>query len=54
MKILVCILSIWIFVKNLSYGIYEYKVNKNVIGSLAVIVFNVVCLIFGNVVLFFT
>ena len=54
MKILVCLLSIWIFIKNLSYGIYEYKDNRNVIGSCAVIVFNVVCLIFGNVVLFFT
>ena len=48
MKILVCLLSIWIFVKNVSYGIYEYKVNRNVVGSSAVIVFNVVCLIFGN------
>ena len=54
MKVLVCLLSIWIFIKNLSYGIYEYKVNKNIVGSYAVIVFNVICLIFGNVVLFFT
>lgn len=54
MKILVFLLSIWIFIKNLSYGIYEYKVNNNVVGSSAVIVFNVVCLVFANVVLFFT
>ena len=54
MKILVSLLSIWIFIKNLSYGIYEYKMNKNVVGSCAVIIFNLVCLIFGNVVLFFT
>jgi len=54
MKILFCLLSIWIFIKNLSYGIYEYKINKNIIGSYSVIIFNVICLFLINIVLFFT
>ncbi len=52
MKILVCVLSIWIFIKNISYAIYEYKENNNISGSVAVAVFNVICVIFANVVLF--
>lgn len=52
MKILVCILSIWILVKNISYAIYEYRVNNNVSGSLTVAIINVVCFVFANVVLF--
>lgn len=54
MKILVCILSIWIFIKNISYAIYEYKINKNISGSISVIVFNILCLIFSNIVVFLT
>lgn len=54
MKFLVSILSIWIFIRNISYGIYEYKVNKNVVGSLVVIGFNLFCLIFTNITLVMT
>lgn len=52
MKWLVCILSIWVFIKNMSFAIYEYKVNENVIGSITVIVFNLFCIIFTNLTLF--
>ncbi len=52
MKLIVCILSIWILIKNISYAIYEYKVNNNVGGSLTVAIFNIICTIFVNVVLF--
>ena len=54
MKILVCLLSIWIFIKNLSYGIYEYKINKNKIGSTSIIIFNIICFIFANITLIYT
>ncbi len=52
MKILVCILSIWILIKNISYAVYEYKVNNNISGSLTVAIINVFCFIFANVTLF--
>ncbi len=52
MKILVCILSIWILIKNLSYAVYEYKVNNNVSGSLSIAIFNVVCFVFANIAIF--
>lgn len=52
MKVLVCVLSIWIFMKNISYAIYECKENKNVSGGVIIAVFNVICVIFANVVLF--
>ena len=51
MKWLVCILSIWVFIKNMSFAIYEYKVNENVIGSITVIIFNLFCIIFTNLTL---
>lgn len=44
MKFLVIILSIIIFLKTLSYGIYEIK-EKNKSGGITVIVFSVFALI---------
>lgn len=51
MKILVLILSILIFIKTLSYGIYEIKEN-NKSGGIAVIAFSIVSLIFPNVMIY--
>lgn len=51
MKILICILSIWVFLKNMSFAVYEYKENRNVSGSITVIILNIICLIFCNIFL---
>lgn len=51
MEIIVSIISIWVLIKNISYAIYEYKENKNIIGSATVAVLNVICFVFINVMM---
>lgn len=51
MKILICILSIWIFLKNISFAIYEYKENQNLSGSITVVILNIICIISCNIFL---
>lgn len=50
--IVVLILSLWIFVRTLSYGIYEIKQNSNTLGGIVTIVLAVSSLIFPNVVIY--
>lgn len=53
LKLLVSIFSICILIKNLSYAKYEFKTNKNVIGSFSITVFSFISICFLNYVLFF-
>ena len=53
MKFLVLILSIIIFIKTISYGIYELKENDNRTGGIVVISLAVASLILPNLVIFF-
>ena len=48
MEYLLVILSIIIFIRTLSYGIYEIK-SKNKIGGIIVIVFSFICISFPNI-----
>ncbi len=50
MRVLVLILSIIIFIKTVSYGIYELK-NKNKVGGITVIVIATFALILPNVMI---
>ena len=52
MEILVCIFSVWAFVRSITYAIFEYKVNKNVVGAVCVGIFNVITFVFINVMLY--
>ena len=52
MQILVIILTIIVFTKTLSYGIYELNVN-NKLGGITVIVFSIISLIKLNELLTF-
>ena len=52
MRILVCIFSIWAFIRSLTYSIYEYKVNKNISGAMWVVVLNIITFIFINIMLY--
>lgn len=52
LKILVSVFSIFVFIKNVSYSKYENDVNKNLLGSLSVVLVSFVSLVFLNVVLF--
>lgn len=45
MVLIVFLLSIWIFFKTISYGIYEIKENKNKTGGISVIVLAIISLI---------
>ena len=51
MGIIVSIISVWVLIKNISYAIYEYKINKNIVGSATVAILNVICFIFINLML---
>ena len=53
MKILVLILSIIIFIKTTSYGLYELKENNNKSGGITVIAIASLALILPNVVVYF-
>lgn len=52
MKFLVVVLSIIIFIKTTSYGIYELKDNNNKTGGITVIAIAVLSLILPNVVVY--
>ena len=53
MHFLVIILSIIIFIKTTSYGIYELRENDNKSGGIIVIAIAVVSLVLPNVVVYF-
>ena len=53
MKFLVLILSVIIFIKTTSYGLYELKENNNKIGGITVIAIAAISLIFPNIVIYF-
>ena len=50
MKILVIILSIIIFIKTTSYGIYELKENNNKFGGVVIITIAAVSFVLPNLV----
>ena len=52
LKILVSFFSVLVFVKNISFSMYEYDINKNSIGAVCVVVVSFVSLSVLNVVLF--
>lgn len=52
LKLLVCIFSIVVFIKNISYAIYENKNNNNTIGAICVGGFSFIAVTVLNIVLF--
>lgn len=52
MEILVCIFSVWVLIRSISYAVFEYKVNKNVVGAVSVALFNVITFVFINIMLY--
>lgn len=49
MKILMALLSLFVFLKTLYYGIYEFKQNNNKISGVSIMLLSVVCLIVPNI-----
>ncbi len=52
MAIIVCLLSVWVFIRTLSYGIFELKENSNTFGGIATIVLAVLSLILPITIMF--
>lgn len=52
LKLLVFIFSIIVFLKNISYSIYEYKTNNNTIGAICIGCFSFITVVFLSIVLF--
>ena len=50
--IVFCVVTIFILVKTIFYGVYEIKTEKNKSGGIAVICFSVLVVVFANVVVF--
>lgn len=53
LKILVSFFSVLVFVKNISFSMYEYDINKNIFGAICVAAVSFISLIVLNLVLFF-
>ena len=53
MKIVIFILSIIMGIKTISYGVYEFKENKNTFGGIFVIALAAISTILPNVVVYF-
>ena len=52
LKILVSLFSILVLTKNISYSIYEYKVNQNIVAAVSVSAISIITIIILNIVLF--
>lgn len=47
------VVSIFILIKTIFYGIYEIKSENNKSGGIAIICFSVLVVIFSNIIVFF-
>lgn len=45
MFLFIILLSIWVCIKTISYGLFEIKENNNKFGGITVIVFSIIALI---------
>ena len=53
MYVVISLFSIWIFVRTLSYGLYELKEQKNKLGGFIVILLAIISLIVPTMAVFF-
>lgn len=52
--LLFILISLYVLIKTIYYGIYEIKENDNKTGGIVVISFSVIVFIFFNIVIIFT
>ena len=48
------VVTIFILIKTIFYGVYEINTENNKSGGIAVICFSILVVIFANIVLFFS
>lgn len=53
MNYLVLVISIYVFFKTISYGIYEIKKNSNYYGGITIIVIAILCAFYPNLLIYF-
>lgn len=53
MKILIFLLTLFIFIKTVYYAIYEIKENNNKTSGIFIIILSIICLILPNVLIDF-
>ena len=53
MKILIFLLTLFIFIKTVYYAIYEIKENNNKTSGIFIIILSIICLIVPNVLINF-
>lgn len=51
MKLIIFIFNILIIIKNISYAVYERKVNNNKFGSISVLFLGLICFVITNITL---
>lgn len=49
MKIIMALLSLFVFLKTFYYGIYEFKQNNNKVAGGSLMLLSIVCLVAINV-----
>ena len=52
MQVLFFIISILIFLKTISYGIYEFKNNQNRFGGILIFIISIIMVIFSNIMVY--
>ena len=52
MNIIVLLLTLWIFFKTVSYGVFEYQENNNKIGGVIIFILSSVSLLLPNAIVF--
>ena len=52
LKFIVCIVTIYILINSISYGIYEFKEQENKAGGITAIVLGLFQCVFTNTMLF--
>lgn len=48
MKIVMALLSLFVFFKTFYYGIYEFKQNNNKVAGSSLMLLSIVCLVAAN------
>ncbi len=51
-NIIFLVISIYVLLRTISYGIYEIKEKENKCGGTTVIVFSVLVIIYSNIMMF--
>ena len=47
------VISVFVLIKTIFYGLYEINSQNNKTGGIAVICFSILCVVFSNVIVFF-